>query len=505
MSFTSIWQADTTFSTFPKLQESKKTEVCIVGAGLTGITTAYLLSKKGIKVILLESDRILSGVTGHTTAKITAQHGIIYAELIETLGEEKAKQYYQAMQETKQFIQHEIKKNNISCNYEEQDAFVYTNDDAYMSQLEKERQAYKTLGIAGELIEQMPLQIPFKQALKMPNQAQFHPLKYLQFMLQEAVKNGIEIYEETVAMGIEYNRRPTVLTKDEHRVTCDYLVAATHFPFIDHQGLYFAKMSAERSYVVAGKTNFEYPGGMYINAENPSRSIRAASLNNEDTYLLIGGENHRSGEEKDEALCYQNLRGFAKEQFQIDDISYQWSAQDYITLDKMPYIGPITGGDPSILIATGYRKWGMTNGTLAARIITDTILKADKNPYKELFSPSRFSSKPMLKNFISYNARVAKELLKGKFDFPEAKDIDKLEIDEGTITTFKGARVGVYKDKEEQLHALDTTCTHLGCEVHWNSGDKTWDCPCHGSRFHYDGEVMAGPAKKSLRKISLDD
>ncbi|MFD1413810.1 FAD-dependent oxidoreductase [Oceanobacillus jeddahense] len=505
MGSTSIWQADTAFQDFPKLQESKKTEVCIVGAGLTGITAAYLLSKQGMKVILLEADHVLSGVTGHTSAKITAQHGLIYSELIETIGKEKARKYYQAMQETMEFIKNEITENHIDCNFEEQDAFLYTDDASYLSQLEKEFEAYKSLNIPGELSSEMPLQIPSKQALKMPRQAQFHPLKYLQFMLDEAIKNGTEVYEQTVAMKLEYNRQKAVITKDDHRVSCDYLIAATHFPYIDHQGLYFAKMYADQSYVVSGKWSGEYPGGMYINVENPTRSIRTATLNNKDVYLLVGGENHRSGENMDEKLCYDNLKVFAKEQFELTDISYQWSAQDFTTLDKMPYIGPITDDDPSIFVATGYRKWGMTNGTLAAKIISDTILEKEENPYKDLFSPARFASKPMLKNLFNFNMEVATELLKGKLSFPSSKEIEELELDEAAITTIKGARVGLYKDKEENVYALDTTCTHLGCEVNWNSADKTWDCPCHGSRYHYNGDVMAGPAKEPLRKVSLDD
>ncbi|WP_080874421.1 FAD-dependent oxidoreductase [Oceanobacillus timonensis] len=505
MNSKSIWRTDTAFQDFPKLQESKETEVCIVGAGLTGITAAYLLSKKGMKVILLEANQVLSGVTGNTSAKVTAQHGMIYSELIDTFGEEKAKQYYQANRDGMDFIKNEITEHRIDCNYEEQDAFLFTNDDAYLPQLDKEAEAYQTLGIPGELTSEMPLDIPFKQALKMPGQAQFHPLKYLQFMFEEAVKNGTEVYEQTVAMKLEYNRQKTVMTKDEYRVACDYLIAATQFPYIDHQGLYFAKMYAEQSHIVAGKWTGTYPGGIYINAENPIRSIRTATLNNKDTYLLIGGENHRSGEKLDETSCYANLKAFAKEQFEITDFPYQWSAQDFTTLDKMPYIGPITGDDPSILIATGYKKWGMTNGTLAAKIMTDIITKKDEHPYEGLFSPQRFTSKPMLQNLFRFNMEVATEFLKGKLSFPASKEIDTLEIDEAAITTVKGDRVGIYKDMEDQVHVLDTTCTHLGCEVNWNGADRTWDCPCHGSRYHYDGEVMAGPAKKPLRKISLDD
>ncbi|MFS0751633.1 FAD-dependent oxidoreductase [Oceanobacillus sp. 1P07AA] len=498
-----LWRKNVDLPKFDKLNESVKTDVCVVGGGITGITTAYLLAKEGVKVILIDADNILNGTTGHTTAKITEQHGLIYDELIKNLGEEVALKYNQAAKEANDFIKNTIQQFDISCGYEEQDAYLYTNDYYYVDKIENEFKAYNTLDIKGELVDKLPIELPIKKGLLMPGQAQFHPLKYLQFLLHDAINNGLEVYEHTVAMEVERNKHTTVITKDDHRITCNYVVSASHFPFHDDEGLYFTRMYAERSYVIAGKTNSKI-NGMYINVESATRSVRSVTIDNED-YIVIAGENHRAGQGKSSIAHYEELQSFAKKYFDIDHIAYRWSAQDLTTLDKLPYIGPITDGDPSILIATGYRKWGMTNGTLAANVLASYILKHENNRYRELLSPSRFKADPMIKNLFTVNANTAKEFIKGKFSFTDNTKIDDLNQDEATITHNKGIRIGVYKDNQDNIYSVDTTCTHLGCEVNWNQEDRTWDCPCHGSRYNYTGEVIEGPAKQSLKNISLGD
>ncbi len=261
-------------------------------------------------------------------------------------------------------------------------------------------------------------------------------------------------------------------------------------------------MYPERSYLVAGKQNEKFAGGMYINAESPTRSIRSANIDGKDM-LLFGGENHKTGQGKSTMSHYEALQKFAKEFFEIEEIDYRWSAQDLTTLDKVPYIGPATKDNKTYLTATGFRKWGMTNGTIAGKILTDYITGTE-NPYFDLFTPSRFHADPAVKKFMEINADVAKHMIKGKLEFTQ-NNIDKLERDDATLARIDGKRVGVYKDKDEAIHMVDTTCTHLGCEVKWNSGDRTWDCPCHGSRFSYTGEVMEGPAKKPLKRIRANN
>lgn len=498
----SYWRDSFSLTSFPKLEESIKTDVAIVGGGITGITAAYLLSQQNIHVTLLDASTLLNGTTGHTTAKITAQHGLIYDEFINHFGLEKTALYYRAQNEASKFIQKTINDLDIKCDLQKEDAYIYTNEDKYIEKLENEMKAYEQLKIDGDLMDDMPLDLPVKSVLRMNNQAQFHPLHYLKVLAKESVQNGASFYENTVALDIEYNKDPAIITDDGHRVIAKYIIVASHFPFYDFRNSsYFARMYPERAYVVAGQSDQKYPGGMYISAEEPTRSIRAASYNGKELWL-ISGENHKTGQGKSTITHYEGLQTFAKEQFQINEILYRWSAQDLTTLDKMPYIGRITKTENTVFVATGYRKWGMTNGTAAAKLLTDLILQKN-SPYEEVFTPSRFKADPSIKKLIQTNADVAKHLIKGKFELP-VRPINELANDDATITRIDGKRAGVYKDQNSELHVVDTTCTHMGCEVSWNSGDRTWDCPCHGSRFSYEGEVIEGPAKKPLQKLNID-
>lgn len=486
--------------TFEKLTTSIKADVGIVGGGITGITAAYLLSKQNLKVVLIDSDEILNGTTGHTTAKITAQHGLIYDEFMKHMGEEKTAKYYHAAIKAKEFIKDTISENKIDCDYETQDAYVYTNDDKYIMQLENEIKAYEKLEISSEYLSEMPLNLPIKAAVMMKDQAQFHPLKYLKALVQASKDNGVEFYENTTAVDIEYNKHPNIVTKDGHRITCNHVIAASHFPFYDKQSFYFARMYPERSYVLAINSKLKYPGGMYINAESPSRSVRSTP-GEKGTLWLIGGENHKTGQGGPVIHHYEKLEHFSSKHFEMKDIAYRWSAQDLITIDKVPYIGAVSKGESNVYVATGYRKWGMTNGTAAAMIIADKITETP-NEYADIYEPSRFQPDPSVRKFIEMNADVAKHMVKGKLDFSN-NELAQIKPDEAIVTRINGKRTGIYKDKEQTLHAVDTTCTHLGCEVEWNSGDRSWDCPCHGSRFSYEGNVMEGPAKKPLAKVDI--
>jgi len=493
------WHDTIQTESFSSLDKSIKTDVAIVGGGITGITTAYLLAQQDFNVTLIDADTLISGTTGHTTAKITAQHGMIYDEFIQHFGQEKAQLYYEGNDQAAKLIEDIIEKHHIDCDYSKQDAFLFTNDEKFTDQLMNEKKAYDQLNIKSELTSQIPLDIPIKSALMMHNQAQFNPVKYLNNLIEICIQKGVQFYEQTMAIDVEYNKHPAIVTESGHRITCRYVVSASHYPFFDGQGFYPTRMYADRSYVIAAHCSDPYPGGIYINAEEPTRSIRVANIDGEEDLWLIGGENHKTGQGKPTMSHYDALNQFAHQHFQVTDIPYRWSAQDLVTLDKLPYIGPLTKKRTNILVATGYRKWGMTTGTMAANIITDLITETE-NPVAELFAPARFHADPAIKSFTTYNADVAKHLVKGKLSNSES-DISDLQPDEAMIARIKGQRTGVYKDKEKNLHLVDTTCTHLGCEVTWNSGERTWDCPCHGSRFSYTGEVIQGPAKKPLKNI----
>ena len=488
--------------TFQKLTEDISVDVAIIGAGITGITAAYLLSKEGQKVAIIEAGSVLNGTTGHTTAKLTAQHGLIYDEFINHFGKEKTRLYFESHMNALQFVENMVTESRVDCDFSKEDAYIYATTDEYVDKLKTEWEAYKSLDIDGALKDTIPFNIPAKAALMMKNQAQYHPLKFLKALLDDAVKAGCVVYEDTVADDIEDDdSNPKVVTKSGHRVTCKQVIIATHFPFYDKPGLYFARMYPDRSYAIGIKTDKEYPGGMYISADSPTRSIRYTPLNEDGEKLLIlGGENHKPGQGVDTLKHYEALEAFAEEVFGLKGYDYRWSAQDLVTLDKLPYIGPITSARENILVATGYKKWGMTTGISAGHILTDYVLERH-NPYKELYSPSRFDADPDLKSIVTTNADVAKHLLKGKLEIVE-KVTDDLQNGEGSVVIYNGKRAGAYKDENGKLYVVDTTCTHLGCECEWNHAEKSWDCPCHGSRYAYSGDVIEGPTKKALKLLA---
>ena len=494
---TSYWRDSVEIPDFPSLEKDLQTDVCIVGGGITGITAAYVLTKAGLKVVLLEANQLFGGTTGHTTAKITAQHNLIYDELITNMGKNNARLYYEANMDALAFIEKTVKEHQIDCDFQKQDAYVYATTEEYEEKIKKEAEAYEKLGIDGGLTERLPVDLNIKNAVVMRNQAQFHPLKYLIHLVEEITANGGQIFANTTAVNVEKGDEPTILTRNDFRITAQFVLVCSHFPFYEGLGLYSGRMYADRSYVLAAKTKQAFPGGMYLSADQPTRSLRSVTINGEKMVLIIG-ESHKTGQSTDTEKHFDALVRFGDEILGVEKILYRWSAQDLTTLDKVPYIGEITSGQPNILVATGYRKWGMTNGTAAALLLKDTVLDKE-NRYKTLYSPTRFYATPSIKNFLVQNADVVGQLIKGKLQLSDVNP-HQLEQDEGAIVVIRGERKGAYRDKEGELHIVDTTCTHVGCEVEWNSGERSWDCPCHGSRFTYTGEVIEGPAEKPLKK-----
>ncbi|MDA7026018.1 FAD-dependent oxidoreductase [Bacillus sp. CLL-7-23] len=493
----SFWRDSTHLPTFQNLTDDLNTDVTIIGGGITGITTAYMLTQKGYRVVLLDADRILNGTTGHTTAKITAQHDLIYDELISHIGMENARLYYEANLEALSFIKHLVQGQNISCDFEEQDAVIYTTEEASVKKMTKEHEAYQKLGIDREMIHDLPVAIDIKAGLVMKNQAQFHPLDYLKHLTETIQQRGGQIFENTAAQEIKAGDHPKVITRNGQTIMSDYVLCCTHFPFHDKKGFYFARLEPSRSYILAIKPKSPYPDGMYLSIDQPSRSLRSVMINGEKM-VLVGGESHKTGQGKETMQHYQALESFAESVLGVEDIPYRWSTQDLMTLDKIPYIGPIGKGEKRILVATGFKKWGMTSSTLAAQIMTDHITN-ESNRYQEIFKPARFHANPSVKKAISFNTDVAKHFVEGKLEPPLGK-ADGLANDEGAVVSMKGKRTGAYRDQNGSLHLVDTTCTHMGCEVEWNDGERTWDCPCHGSRFSIDGDVIEGPAVLPLKK-----
>lgn len=498
----SLWRATNTFNEYPKLTENTTADVAIIGAGIAGITTAYLLAQKGLRVVVLEAGKVLDGTTGHTTAKVSAQHGVIFDELLHHFGEEQARMYYEGNAAAAKWMRDLVKEKQIDCQWAEEDAYVYIQSEENLKKLEIELTAYGKLNIPGQWVNPLPIPVPSRAGIKMPGQARFDPLRYLHYLLESAVKQGVRIYEHTTVTDVEEDVSLHVRTYENGpSVTAEHVVVASHFPVYD-PGFYFSRLHAERSYAVVVEPQKPFTGGMYISDDEPYRSLRTV-IHKGKEHILFGGENHKTGQ----GICtvghYENLEGYAADTFGIRNIPFRWSAQDLISIDKVPYIGPITGRHERVYVATGFAKWGMTTGTMAGHILTDRITGRD-NAYAAVFDPARFKVDPGVKNFLVENVNVAAELISGKVGIIH-KNTGELGNDEGAVVRHDGKRAGAYKDPTGRLFLVDTTCTHLGCEVEWNAGERSWDCPCHGSRYNYAGKVIEGPAVKDLKMLEAQE
>ncbi len=502
----SYWMASVNIPQYEQLAGNIGVDVAIVGGGIVGITSAFLLKQSGLKVAVLEASRILHGTTGHTTAKVTAQHDIIYSVIKSKMDQESAEQYAKANQAAIQEIDTIIQQNNIECDFSWQPAYVYTQDENYILQIQDEYETALSLGFAATFMEEIPLPFQVKAALRFDNQAQFHPLKYLLALAAQIPGNGSYLVENTKAIDIHTQSGSGygISTDTGFHVKAPNVIIATHYPFYDGDGMYFARIYPMRSYAIGVTISDPYPGGMYITAEDPGRSWRSQTMDNGEELIIIGGEHHKTGQSEDTQKHYNNLLETANNTFQVKEVLYRWSTQDYTSMDQVPYIGPLNSKDPGIYLATGFRKWGMTNATAAAMILRDYVLRKE-NEWAPVFMPSRVKLGASAGKFLTENINVAKHLIQGKLTPAEVQDEIEVQPGQAKVVEIDGKKRGAYRDAQGQLHIVDTTCTHMGCELTWNSAEHSWDCPCHGSRFTYDGKVIEGPAQKPLEKIQNAD
>lgn len=487
---TPYWIGTTEDTNYPELTEDITVDAGIVGGGLAGITSAYLLKKEGFKVAVIEADRICKAATGHTTAKITSQHTLTYDKAIKTFGKELTQQYADANQHAVKFMTDLVKSCNIQCNYELKSAYVFTQDQKSVEKIRKEAEAAVSLGIPAEFVPETPLPFPVLGAVRFTDQAQFHPRKYVLALAENIPGDGSYIFENTRAVDVDEGETCTIKTVNGKKVKARHVIIASHYPFYDGKGMYFARMYPSRSYLLAFKVEENIPDGMFINIDTPGMTLRSQSHEG-GRILIFGGEAHKTAHGEQTSAHYENLRKLVRTMFTVKEELYHWSTQDYYTLDGIPYVGRLTSNTPNIYVATGFKKWGMTNSTAAAIIIKDLIIKG-KSSWEGIYSPQRAATGTAAATFIAQNADVAMQLISGKIENPD-DEID-IEKGEGKVVEYKGKRTGVYKDEVGKLYLLDITCTHMGCELQWNDGEKSWDCPCHGSRFSYDGSIMEGPA-----------
>lgn len=479
----SVWNSEADFRKREVLSKDIECDILVIGAGMAGLLTAYMLTKSGREVVVIDAKSTASGVTKNTTAKITSQHNLIYDSIIKEFGEEGARQYAKANELAIQRYKEIIDEEKIDCDFERKDAYLYSLDNT--KSLEDEYTAVKKLGIDAELVDEVNLPVKVKAALKFKNQAQFNPLKFLR-----PISEKLTIYENTTALDI--TEEISVVTKDDIKIKANKIIVATHYPFLNTPGYYFMRMHQERSYVLALE-NAQDVNGMYKGIDKNAYSFR-----NYKNLLIFGGSAQRTGE-NEEGGAYEKLRKAAKELYPNSIEKYHWSAQDCMTLDNIPYIGHYSSKTPDIYVETGFEKWGMTTSMVAAMIISDMILEKE-NDFSKIFSPGRFDMSASMKNAANDIIITAKNFIAQRIDIPE-ESLESIEKGHGGIVEYKGKKTGVYKDNDGKVYTVSTKCAHLGCELQWNADELTWDCPCHGSRFDYKGNWIESPTNKSLDEV----
>ena len=474
----SIWNN----TSFPEPKTLKKDlhdiDTVVIGAGICGILTAYFLAQKGQKVIVVEADRIGSGQTKNTTAKITSQHGLFYSKLIKTHGIDAARSYADANQKAvRQYIDLSASL-SIPCDIQIMPAALYTNSQN--AKLEEEYLAASSLGIDCVLQKSPELPFPATSVLLFRNQAQFNPMPFL-----HKLSENLTIYENSRVLAVKEH---TVIAV-QGTISAQNIVFATHYPFINMPGFYFLRMHQERSYVIAIE-NADILNGMYYGIDADGLSFR-----NYNSLLLVGGFGHRTGK-ADIGNPYRHLQKRALKLWPDSKVVAHWSAQDCVSIDDIPYIGHYSNLRPYWYVATGFKKWGMSTSMVSAQIVSD-LITCGISEHAEIFNPCRRLFTQALKNLGKEIGQASISLSKTFLTYP-LSGIDTISPGEAKIIHHKGRKIGIYKAKDGVLYPVSVKCPHLGCELSWNPHELSWDCPCHGSRFDYHGNLIDNPAQTSI-------
>lgn len=479
----SVWSESIEFNKRSALEKDLTVDTVIIGAGMTGILLSYLLNKNGIENTIIEASEICSGQTKNTTAKITSQHSLIYNKIEKYYGEESARQYANANEKATADFKTIIDENKIDCEYKQEKAILYSVKET--EPLLMEYESAKKAGIDCYYTDKTTLPFEVKGALVFNNQAKFNPLKFI-----KGIEDDLTIYTNTKATRIVNN---TVYTKNA-KIYAKHIVVATHYPFVNFPSLYFLKISQERSYALALKNCKYNPDAMYIGIDKNSSSLREYK-----DYLILGGCNHRTGK-KLKYSSFDTLYNKALDLFPSCEKVYEWSAQDCITIDDIPYIGKFNIKNSNIFIATGYNKWGMSTSMVSANIICDMICNKNVDKY-EIFFPSRFNLPASIRNIMTNIKETAKGF--AAHLNPLSNELDKIQTCTAIELVYDGVRAGAYKDTDNKIYIVSLVCPHLKCKLNWNNSTKTWDCPCHGSRYSYKGELIDNPSQAESILIGI--
>lgn len=472
-------------------------DVLVVGGGIVGVTAAFALAEQGADVVLIEAGRIGGGTTGHTTAKLSALQGLVYSTITSRHGERAATAYAELNRDGIELVTGLATRLEIECDLQRRPHYVYTEEPDRVDRLRREERAAVAAGLEVTFQETLDLPYGVAGALRAGDQAQFDPVRYVRGLAERASGLGARIFEHSPATGASLRSPYRVKVDGGAQVRAREVILATHMPFLD-RGLAFARLTPFRSYALAVRIDGALPGGMYISVDPATRTLRSIPWEGGDL-LLIGGGSHKAGTSSPTEK-YEDLMRFARERFPLQSIEYRWSSQDPVSFDHLPMIGALHPGASALHTASGFAKWGLAAGSAAGwELARRTTTGEPVAPWSGAFDPSRLSLTG-LPDLARENAHVAARFVGDRVRGVRAGTggVEELAPGEGRLLRHGLRQVAAARDEDGTLHVLSARCTHLGCIVAWNDAEKSWDCPCHGSRFATDGTVLEGPATAPL-------
>ena len=494
-STTSVWMTTTAENTFPPLDQNQETDVCIIGAGIAGLTTAYLLAREGRSLVVLDDGPAGRGETSRTTAHLSNALDDRYSELERIHGVDAARFAAESHTAAIDRIERIIEAEAIDCDFQRLDGFLFVPPNRSTRILKKELEAAHRAGLQDvEMVERAPIpSFDTGACLRFPRQGQFHPLKYLSGLAKATRRDGGRIFTNTRAVDVQGGNPAVVRTKNGHTITANAVVVATNTPFIDVVSIH-TKQHAYRTYAIGAEIERDsVPAALYWDTLDPYHYVRVY-----ENLLIVGGEDHKTGQDETASKRFRSLERWARKRFPVGDVTFRWSGQVMETIDGLAFIGKDPGGLENVYVVTGDSGMGMTHGTIAGILLTDLIGGRD-NRWRELYDPSRKPIRALTdyaKENVNMAAQYAAWVTRGDVQYR-----DQIRPGEGAIIRDGLRKVAVYRDERDGYHHLSPVCTHLGCIVAWNFAEKTWDCPCHGSRFDKFGKVVNGPAATDLARV----
>ncbi|WP_240197114.1 FAD-dependent oxidoreductase [Nonomuraea lactucae] len=492
----SYWMDSTEPTSYPLPAADVQVDVAVVGGGIAGLSTAWELARGGRSVAVLEADRIAAGVTGYTTAKLSALHTLVYADIRSSRGADAARLYATSQQQAIEHLARTAGELGIDCELERLPAFTYVESADQVQRVKEEAEAATSAGLPASFVTGTGLPFPIAGAVRVERQAQFHPRRYLLGLAGAVVAGGSVIHERTRVVGLDEGEPCRLTTEAGSTVTAADVVVTTHYPVFD-RALLFARLVPHRELVVAAPIPADHdPNGMYITQADNIRSVRTAPYTEGRRLLIVTGESFTPGAGGVSGR-YDRLIAWTRQRFGVKEIAYRWAAQDNRTTDGIPYVGRLHPVAKHVYVAGGFGGWGMSNGVMSGLLLA-ALIAGEPVPWAGLYDPRRLhplrEAAPVLKAQAKAAGHFIGDRLRSRAD-----SVDDIAPGAGAVVRVNGERCAVYRDEGGTPHALSATCTHLGCIVAFNDAELAWECPCHGSRFATDGSVIQGPANRPLQ------